>query len=170
MTKSLPLRLENLIFPVVSVRAEVPKESQKRGDFLLKHMNVEFVFDYEDSGKRAAAALKVETKKDCFEQLEDVPSYSIEVEGVAYFDVMRPEDTDDRATYFRKFAAVSALIGAVREQISMTTARGPWGSMYMPILDVNSIIGPLPPKPDQPSAAVPIPRKRAAKAVEASKS
>lgn len=148
MTKSLPLRLSRLFFPVVSVKAVVPKEGQSRGlDLRLADLNLSFAFDFQDDGKAASSAFRIETKEKSFADPGTVPPYAIDVEVVAHFEVLMPEYRDDRATYFRKFAAASALIGAAREQVAMMTARGPWGSVFMPMIDVNSIVGSPPPKP-----------------------
>ena len=172
MTKSLPLRLSRLFFPVVSVKAVVPKEEQSRRlNLELTDLSLSFAFDFQEDGKAASAALRIETKDKSFAEPGNVPPYAIDVEVVAHFEVLMPEHRDERATYFRKFAAASALIGAGREQVAMMTARGPWGSVFMPMIDVNSIVGSPPAKPAEPILNVegPPAKKLVAKKISASK-
>jgi hypothetical protein len=158
MTKSLPLRLKSLFFPTISVKAVPPIDDKPIADsYEVEDIVVAFTFEVLEDGKEAQAALKLETKKLPPESDRAALPYSVLVEVVAGFDVILPEHTDARALWMRKVAAATALIGAAREQVAMTTSRGPWGSALMPIIGLQSLVGPA------PEVAKPSPKKRIAK-------
>lgn len=148
MTRSSPLRLKELFFPQVSVKALVPAAPEKAGRELnLDALDISFGLNLDAGGKTASAGLKIASKEAGSDAADMVGLYQIQVEAFANFDVVGPEHTDALAVYLREFAAASALIGAAREQVAMMTARGPWGVVMLPMISIDRVVGP-PPKKD----------------------
>lgn len=146
MMRSSPLRLKELFFPLVSVKALVPTAPEKAPRELdLDSLSISFALDFAKNGKTANAGLKI-ASKDVAKEAENNTLYRIEIEAFASFEVIGPEHQDDIAVYLRKFAAASALIGAVREQVALMTARGPWGVVMLPIISMDRVAGPPPKK------------------------
>ncbi|MCO5102132.1 MAG: hypothetical protein M9885_14785 [Burkholderiaceae bacterium] len=104
MSKRLPLRLKDLIFPAISISAS-------------------FRFDIGEEAGSASAGLRVRTE-------ESAPGrgapYRVDVEAFALFDVNGHEHVDDNAMLMRRYSAAAALLGAIREQVATLTSRGPW--------------------------------------------
>ena len=148
MRKS-PLRLKELFFPQVSVEALVPvnPESADR-ELNLDHLDISFALNFETDGKKASAGLEIASKTT---EAESTSLYAIQIKAFANFEVIGPEHQDALAVYLRKFAAAAALIGAVREQVALMTARGPWGVVMLPIISMDRVVGP-PPKKKEPNA------------------
>lgn len=160
MTKSLPLRLSDLFFPTICVKAQSAGENEKvASHYEDKDIEVSFTFTMSEDGTRAHASFTLETKPSAPETLAPLP-YELEVQVVAGFDILLPEHTDDRALWMRKNAAAAALIGATREQIAMTTARGPWGTALMPMISISQLLGPIPKAPEVEALPVPQAGKR----------
>lgn len=160
MMRSSPLRLKELFFPQVSVKALVPMAPETGVRELdLDDLDISFGLDFDETGALANAGLKVISKDPSSEVAEQTGLYQIQIEAFASFDVISPEHTDDMALYLRKFAAASALIGAAREQIALMTSRGPWGVVMLPIISMDRVVG-APPKKETPAAA---PLKKIAK-------
>jgi preprotein translocase subunit SecB len=158
--RSSPLRLKELFFPQVSVKAMVPVEPETIARELnLDDLEISFGLDFDATGKIANAGLKVATKNSSSETTEQTSLYQVEIDAFASFEVISPEHIDDMAVYLRKFAAASALIGAAREQIALMTSRGPWGAVMLPIISMDRVVGP-PPKKALPAEA---PLKKIAK-------
>ena len=145
MMRSSPLRLKELFFPQVSVKALVPSDSEKAArEMPLDDLDISFGFDIDNAGKVANAGLKVATKDKSSETAGQSGLYQVQIEVYGNFDVIGPEHTDETAVYLRKFAAASALVGAAREQIAMMTSRGPWGVVMLPIISIDRVVGPPP--------------------------
>lgn len=150
MMRSSPLRLKELFFPQVSVKALVPTAPEKAPRELeLDSLSISFALDFSTDGKTANAGLKI-ASKDMAKDAENNILYRVEIEAFAKFEVIGPEHQDDMAVYLRKFAAASALIGAAREQVALMTARGPWGVVMLPIISMDRVAG-LPPKKELPT-------------------
>lgn len=162
MTRSSPLRLNELFFPQVSVLALVPENaanSPRELDF--ENLDVRFVFNLDADGKNASAGMTVATKDKAGDTQNDGTLYQLHIDAFAQFEVVGPEHQDAAALYLRKFAAAAALLGAVREQIAMTTARGPWGGVMLPIINMDLIVGRA---PQAQEAGPAVPSKKASKA------
>ena len=158
--RSSPLRLKELFFPQVSVKAMVPAAPETIARELdLDDLEISFGLDFDATGQVANAGLKVATKNPSSETTEQTSLYQVEIDAFASFEVISPEHIDDMAVYLRKFAAASALIGAAREQIALMTSRGPWGAVMLPIISMDRVVGP-PPKKALPAEA---PLKKIAK-------
>jgi hypothetical protein len=153
MTRNSPLRLKELFFPQVSVKALVPNAPENAPRELdLDALDISFVFDFDSTGQIANAGVGIATKNTSAETTEPTSLYQVQIEVYAKFEVVGPEHTDALAVYLRKFAAASALIGAAREQIALMTARGPWGVVMLPMISMDRVVGP-PPKKSEPAAA-----------------
>lgn len=166
MMRSSPLRLKELFFPQVSVKALVPKAPDKVArDLPVEALDISFVYDLDADGGKVGAGIKIATNSISPDSGDESFLYRIQIEAFANFEVISPEHKDALAVYLRKVAAASALIGAVREQIAMTTARGPWGIVMLPIISMDKVIG-LPPKrvtpPETSDPALAIPAKKSA--------
>lgn len=158
MIRNSPLRLKELFFPQVAVKALVPKAAETASRELdLNDLEVSLGFDFDPSGKTASAGVKIATKDKSVEATDSNGLYQIRIEAFANFEVVSPEHVDPMAVYLRKFAAASALIGAAREQIALMTARGPWGVVMLPIISMDRVVGRPPKKDDLP---VPIEAKK----------
>lgn len=150
--RSSPLRLKELFFPQVSIKAMVPASPEAiERELDLDDLEISFGFDFDATGKIANAGLKVATKDPSSEAAQQANLYQVQIEAYANFEVISPEHTDAMAVYLRQFAAASALIGAAREQIALMTARGPWGVVMLPMISMDRVVGP-PPKKDILSA------------------
>ena len=144
--RTSPLRLKELFFPQVSVKAMVPAKPETIARELdLDDLEISFGLDFDATGQIANAGLKVATKIPSAETAEETSLYQVEINAFASFEVISPEHIDDMAVYLRKFAAASALIGAAREQIALMTSRGPWGVVMLPIISMDRVVG-RPPK------------------------
>jgi hypothetical protein len=155
MVRTSPLRLKELFFPQVSVKALVPKEPDRAPrELTLDSLDISFAFDLDADGKGASAGVKIASKESPPDPGEETGLYQVQVEAFANFEVIGPEHKDALALYLRKFAAAAALIGAAREQIAMTTARGPWGVVMFPMISMDKVVG-LPPKKTEPPAVKP---------------
>ena len=151
--RTSPLRLKELFFPQVSVKAMVPAKPETIARELdLDDLEISFGLDFDATGQIANAGLKVATKNPSSETAEQTSLYQVEIDAFASFEVISPEHIDDMAVYLRKFAAASALIGAAREQIALMTSRGPWGVMMLPIISMDRVVG-RPPKKEVLAAA-----------------
>lgn len=147
MIRSSPLRLKELFFPHVSVKALVPKGAETDSRELdLDRLDISFGFNFDDTGNGANAGVKIASKGNAVEAADEVGLYRVQIEAFANFEVASPEHTDEMAVYLRKFAAAAALIGAAREQIALMTARGPWGVVMLPIISMDRVVGPPPSK------------------------
>lgn len=153
MMRSSPVRLKELFFPQVSVKALVPAAPEKAERELdLDSLAISFGLDFSSNGKTASAGLKIASKDTSADAAKKETLYQIQIEAFANFDVISPEHQDGMAVYLRKFAAAAALIGAAREQIALMTARGPWGIVMLPIISMDRVVGP-PPKKETPEAS-----------------
>ena len=153
MMRSTPLRLKELFFPQVSVKALTPATPEKAPRELdLDNLDISFGFDFDASGKAVNAGVGIITQSSSMEASEQISLYEVHVEVFATFDVVSPEHKDPLAAYLRKVAAASALIGAAREQIALMTSRGPWGVVMLPMISMDRVVGPPPKKaePQQP--------------------
>ncbi len=153
MIRTSPLRLKELFFPQVSVKALVPSEPDRAPrELALESLEIGFAFNLDEGGKSASAGVKIATKQGPPDVGEAPGLYEVQIEAFANFEVIGPEHNDPLALYLRKFAAAAALIGAAREQIAMTTARGPWGVVMFPMISMDTVVG-LPPKKAESPAA-----------------
>ena len=151
MMRSSPLRLKELFFPQVSVKALVPVAPEKSDRELdLDNLAISFGLDFAKDGKTASAGLKIASKDPLADSANRGGLYQIQIDAFANFDVISPEHQDAMAVYLRKFAAAAALIGAAREQVALMTARGPWGVVMLPIISMDRVVGP-PPKKAEPN-------------------
>ena len=149
------MRLKELFFPQVSVKALVPaKPGAAARELDLDSLTLNFGLDFADDGKTASAGLKIASKDTPADPAGSQALYQIQIDAYASFEVVGPELQDAMAVYLRKFAAAGALIGAAREQVAMMTARGPWGVVMLPIISMDKVIGP-PPKKLAPPASTP---------------
>lgn len=153
MMRSSPLRLKELFFPQVSVKALVPAAPEKSDRELdLDNLAISFGLDFADDGKTASAGLKIASKDAAADSANQGALYQIQIDAYANFEVISPEHQDAMAVYLRKFAAAAALIGAAREQVALMTARGPWGVVMLPIISMDRVVGPPPKKVALPDA------------------
>lgn len=153
MMRSSPLRLKELFFPRVSVKALVPAAPEKAARELdLDDLSISFGLDFDADGKTANAGFKIASKDSSTDATNRGALYQIQIEAFARFEIVSPEHTDALAVYLRKFAAAAALIGAAREQVAMMTARGPWGVVMLPIISMDRVVGPPPKKETLPIA------------------
>jgi len=146
MMRSSPLRLKELFFPQVSVKAlspDTPEKAERELD--LDDIDIRFGFDFGDNGKTVSAGVGISTKSTAAAAPIDTRLYEVHIEVFAAFDVVSPDHKDPLAAYLRKVAAASALIGAAREQIALMTSRGPWGVVMLPMISMDRVVG-LPPK------------------------
>lgn len=145
MMRSSPLRLKELFFPQVSVKALVPNAPENAPRELdLNDLDISFGFDFDADGKIANAGVGITSKSMSAETAEQTSLYQVQIEVYAKFEVVGPEHQDSLAIYLRRFAAASALIGAAREQIALMTARGPWGVVMLPMISMDLVVGPPP--------------------------
>ncbi len=155
MIRNSPMRLKELFFPHVAVKALVPKAAETASRELdLNDLEISFGLDFDQAGKTASAGVKIATKDNTVESTNENGLYRVRIEAFANFDVVSPERTDAMAVYLRKFAAAAALIGAAREQIALMTARGPWGVVMLPIISMDRVVGAPPKNADPPPIAV----------------
>jgi hypothetical protein len=153
MMRSSPLRLRELFFPQVSVKALTPSTPENAPRELdLDNLDISFGFDFHTSGKAVNAGVGIISQTSSAEASEQSSLYEVHVEVFATFDVVSPEHKDPLAAYLRKVAAASALIGAAREQIALMTSRGPWGVVMLPMISMDRVVGP-PPKKAEPQQA-----------------
>lgn len=142
--RNSPLRLEELFFPQVSVKALLPANPESADRELnLEDLDISFALNFEADNKRANAGLEIASKPTI---AESSTLYEISIKAFANFKVTGPEHQDAMAVYLRKFAAAAALIGAAREQVALMTARGPWGVVMLPIISMDRVVGPPPKK------------------------
>ncbi len=162
MLRPTSLQLKELVFPKVSVQALVPSvAADAPRELALDELNISFGFDLSTDCAAVTAGLKVESK----ERVAEAPSnalYAVHIEAFAKFVLVSAEHVDERALYLRRCAAASALVGAVREQVSLMTSRGPWGVVMLPMISMDLIVGP-PPRTQVPVSppAVAQPKPRA---------
>ena len=165
MMRSSPLRLKELFFPQVSVKALNPEKSESvERELDLDSLDISFEFDFAEVDKTMNAGLGIITQNSPSATPTKSQSYEVHIEVFATFDVVSPDHTDPLATYLRKVAAASALIGAAREQIALMTSRGPWGVVMLPMISMDRVVG-LPPKKEpqaQPVAKKLSQRKKSA--------
>lgn len=156
MIRNSPLRLKELFFPQVSVRALGPEQPGRAPrELAFESLDISFAFDFDTDGKNASAGVKISTKENLPDSGPDAGLYEVQIQVFANFEVVGPEHQDPMAVYMRKFSAAAALIGAAREQIAMTTARGPWGVVMLPMISMDKVVGLPPKKAEAASAARP---------------
>ena len=149
-----PLRLKELFFPCVSVQALMPgNQADAALELALDGLNISFAWEPTDDGLQVSAGMKIESKQPVGEKLAK-EFYCIAIEAIAKFEVVGAEHKDERAQYMRKWSAAAALIGAIREQVSLMTSRGPWGVVMLPMISMDEVVGTPPPSlPAQKTAA-----------------
>ncbi len=158
MLRQAPLQLREIFFPRISVQAAVSAAaSQDHQAYELADLDISFAFDLFDGDTTASAVLRLATKEPSASQRKVELPYAFDVEVVASFGVVSPQHVDPLALYLRKVGAAAALIGAAREQVAMTSARGPWGSVMLPLIGMDSVVGPPPPR--DPSIPAPATKK-----------
>jgi len=141
MLRQTPLQLREVFFPRISVQANVSATPEAAHRALtLADLDISFAFDLFD-GDTASAVLRLATVASSVGQTDGVLPYAFDIEVVANFDVVSPAHQDEMALYLRRVAAAAALIGAAREQVAMTSARGPWGSVMLPLIGMDSVVG-----------------------------
>ena len=144
MLRPTSLQLKELVFPQVSVKALVPSQPvDSPREFLLDELDLRFGFDLSEDSSTATAGLKVDSKPCSGDALSNA-LYEVHIEAFAKFSLVNAEHVDERALYLRRCAAASALAGAVREQISLMTSRGPWGIVMLPMISMDLVVGPPP--------------------------
>lgn len=141
MSKLLPLRLKDLVFPAISVSA-LPTKADMHDTIAHAHeidpdtLAYSFRFDIGDEARSATAGLRVRSE-------ESAPGrgapYRVDVEAFAVFEVNGHEHTDDNALLMRRYSAAAALVGAIREQVATLTSRGPWGTAWIPIVSIEAM-------------------------------
>ena len=153
MMRDSPLRLKELFFPQVSVRALGPEQPERAPrELVFETLDISFAFDLDADGKNANAGVKISTRENLPDAGPDAGLYEVQIQVFANFEIVGPEHQDPMAVYMRKFSAAAALIGAAREQIAMTTARGPWGAVMLPMISMDKVVG-LPPRKAEPKLA-----------------
>jgi hypothetical protein len=144
MSKILPLQLKDLIYPAISVEA-VPMGQDEYSkianatEFDPEALSIGFRFEHEDASDRASAGMSINTKDS---GVGDGAPYIIKVKAFAVFNVPMPEANDTSALRVRRYAAAAALMGAIREQIATLTSRGPWGTAWLPLGNLEAIAEP----------------------------
>jgi hypothetical protein len=141
MSKLVPLRLNDLIFPTISVSAlpvkpEEHAKAEHSREIDPETLAFSFRFVVEDDGHNATAGLRIRSK-------DSAPGagapYRIDVEAFAVFEVNGHEHTDDGALRMRRYSAAAALLGAIREQVATLTSRGPWGTAWIPVVSIEAM-------------------------------
>lgn len=144
-----PLRLREMVFPKIAVQALVPEGDRDGLPRMLDIESAEIGFQYqaEKEGNRVPVGMRLRT----LPLADGAPNkdrlYDIDVEVFAVFEIVGAEHRDDVAEYLRKVSAASAVLGAIREQVAMTTARGPWGALTIPLVGMDAIVGRPPARP-----------------------
>ncbi|MCO5102138.1 MAG: hypothetical protein M9885_14815 [Burkholderiaceae bacterium] len=141
MSKLLPLRLKDLIFPAISVSA-LPPTPGTHGEVAHPHeldpetLAYSFRFDLGEEQRSASAGLRVRSE-------ESAPGrgapYRVDVEAFALFEANGHEHVDDKAMLMRRYSAAAALLGAIREQVATLTSRGPWGTAWIPMVSIEAM-------------------------------
>lgn len=138
-----PLRLLDLFFPRISIEALSPSGDANSIPRLLDpnamQINFQYIWNEGEDGVAAGMRLKVPPPSDGEEK--QALLYAVDMEAIAFFELVGAEYQDARAQYLRRVAAASTVLGAIREQISMTTARGPWGTLTVPLVGMDAIVG-----------------------------
>ncbi len=153
MSKILPLQLKDLIYPAISVEAvpmgqDAYSKIAHSNEFDPEAISIGFRFEHEDGSERASAGMSINTKDS---GVGDGAPYIIKVKAFAVFQVPMPEAHDIGALRARRYAAAAALMGAIREQIATLTSRGPWGTAWLPLGNLEAIAEP-PMKPVKPAS------------------
>lgn len=144
-----PLRLREIVFPKIAVQALVPEGDRDGLPRMLDLESAEIGFQYqvEQEGHRVPVGMRLRT----LPLADGVPNtdrfYDVDVEVFAVFEMVGAEHRDEVVEYLRKVSAASALLGAIREQVAMTTARGPWGVLTIPLVGMDAIVGHPPARP-----------------------
>lgn len=152
MTKILPSRLKALFFTKIYVEAVQQEEA---GAGVLTSESIQYKKDsYKNSENEFVYSIEIKTKSlDATDRELRIP-YVFSVEAVAVFvqDYEAAEGEAARVKYFADQAGYTALIGAIREIIASYTARGPWGSVMLPLIPIQALAGPYPKQiPDMPA-------------------
>ncbi len=108
-------------------------------EFDPEALSIGFRFEHEDASDRASAGMSINTKDS---GVGDGAPYIIKVKAFAVFNVPMPEANDTSALRVRRYAAAAALMGAIREQIATLTSRGPWGTAWLPLGNLEAIAEP----------------------------
>lgn len=169
-----PLRLREIVFPKIAVQALVPEGDREVLTRTLDIESAEIGFQYQANGDRVSVGMRLRT----LPLSDGAPNtdrfYEVDVEVFAVFEIIGAEHRDEIAEYLRKVSAASAVLGAIREQVAMTTARGPWGVLTIPLVGMDAIVGRPPVRPPKAGtddrkkvAAAAAPRRVRKKAITA---
>ncbi len=144
-----PLHLRELVFPKISIEAVMPEGGADEVARTLDLELVEIGFQYrvDDSSQAVPVGMRLRTLPPTDGATNKNRLYEVDVEAFAIFEMVGNERRDDMVEYLRKVAAASALLGAIREQVAMTTARGPWGVLTIPLVSMDAIVGRPPARP-----------------------
>ena len=86
------MRLKELFFPQVAVKALVPVAPEKSERELdLDSLAISFGLDFASDGKTASAGLKIASKDAPADSLSQGALYQIQIDAFANFDVIGPE-------------------------------------------------------------------------------
>lgn len=161
-----PLQLREIVFPKISVKALVPEGDPDDLSRTLDLETAEIGFQYQpdEEGSQVPVGMRLRTLPLADGEPNKDRFYDVDVEVFAVFEMVGAEHRDEFAEYLRKVSAASALLGAIREQVAMTTARGPWGALTIPLVGMDAIVG-RPPARQAPAAkaAAPATAKRSRK-------
>ena len=141
MHRPAPLRLRELVFPRISIQALVPDDGGDSSQVLdLETTEIGFQYQPNDEDGSVQVGMRLRT----LPLAEGVPNkdrfYEVDIEVFSVFEMVGTEHRDAMAEYLRKVAAASALLGSIREQVAMTTARGPWGVLTIPLVGMDAVI------------------------------
>jgi len=156
MSKIMPLQLKDLVFPTLSVDA-VPMAASAYStlknpkEIDLEAIDIGFLYAHDEGAPQVTAGMIIRTKE--AGPGEGAP-YQITIKAFAEFGVWMPEANDPNALRMRRYAAATTLMGAIREQIATITARGPWGTAWLPLVNVEMIAATPEPNVTQPTQPV----------------
>ncbi len=156
-----PLLLREMVFPKISVEALLPVGNRDGLPRTLDLESAEIGFQYhaETEGHRVPVGMRLRTLPFADGDQNTGRYYEVDVEVFAVFELVGAEHRDDIVEYLRKASAASALLGAIREQVAMSTARGPWGVLTIPLVGMDAIVGRPPPRPKGTEAASTAPKE-----------
>ena len=150
MNSSELLRLKELVFPAILVRAHMHDSMDTVRPIELDDLEVAFDFRVIEPDSVGLGNLTISTKT--APEIENQLHYRFDLQTFAVFSI-DPELNDAKQLFVRRFNAAATMVGSAREQLAQLTARGPWGIATLPMIPLQQLAGKY---PETPSVQSPV--------------
>jgi len=127
------INLVNYFFPRVEVVA-IPSHEPNKSTMTIFSINTQI--EQLENNRNYAVNIDVQTDMD----ESTNPPYKFHVSGVAFLNISSEEFDGDNAKETCYQIGHQVLFGALREQLSTITSRGPWNAVHLRVIPAPQLI------------------------------